>query len=181
VRWRRAELLVPFAYLLVAVALTSKIWADPAVRVPATGTGGESDIYLNVWFMRYTATALAHGHLPALISTALNAPRGINLMWNTSLLLPGIVLAPVTLLAGPTVSLAVLQTAGFTGSAAALYLVLRRWGASLGAAAVGGALYGFSPALMVAAQDHYHLQFAVLPPLIVDAVLRLAGGRGRAS
>jgi hypothetical protein len=177
--WRRAELLVPCAYLLLAVALTWRIWSNPAVRVPSSGSRGESDIYLNIWFMRYAATALAHGHLPALVTTAVNAPRGINMMWNTSLLLPGIVLAPVTLLAGPTVSLAVLQTAGFAGSAGALYLVLRRWGASIGAAAVGGALYGFSPALMVAAQDHYHLQFAVLPPLIVDAALRLATGRAR--
>jgi hypothetical protein len=172
-------LLVPCCYLLLALVLMSQIWADPAVRVPATGSSVESDIYLNIWFMRYAATAVAHGHLPALITTAVNAPRGINLMWNTSLLLPGVVLAPVTLLAGPTVSLAVLQTAGFAGSAAALYLVLRRWYASIAAAAIGGAIYGFSPALMVAAEDHYHLQFAVLPPLIVDAVLRLATGRAR--
>ncbi len=177
--WRRAGLLVPCCYLLIAVALTSQIWADPAARVPATSSRVESDIYLNVWFMRYAATAVAHGHLPALITTAVNSPRGINLMWNTSLLLPGLLLAPVTLLAGPTVSLAILQTVGFAGSAAALYLVLRRWGASIAAAAIGGAIYGFSPALMVAAEDHYHLQFAVLPPLIVDGVLRLATGRAR--
>jgi hypothetical protein len=159
--------------------VTSQIWADPVVRVPATGSRSESDIYLNIWFMRYAATAVAHGHLPALITTAVNSPGGINLMWNTSLLLPGVLLAPVTLAAGPTVSLALLQTAGFAGSACALYLVLRRWSASIGAAAIGGAIYGFSPALMVAAEDHYHLQFAVLPPLIVDAVLRLATGRAR--
>lgn len=178
-KWRRAELLVPCCYLVVAVALMSQVWADPAVRVPATSSRIESDIYLNVWFMRYAATAVAHGRLPALITTAVNSPVGINLMWNTSLLLPGVLLAPVTLLAGPTVSLAILQTVGFAGSAAALYLVLRRWDASIGAAAIGGAIYGFSPALMVAAEDHYHLQFAVLPPLIVDAVLRLATGRDR--
>jgi hypothetical protein len=177
--WRRAGLLVPCFYVLVAVVLTSQIWADPAVRVPATGPRVESDIYLNVWFMRYAADAVAHGHLPALITTAVNSPRGINMMWNTSLLLPSVLLAPVTLLAGPTVSLAVLQTVGFAGSAAALYLVLRHWGASIAAAAIGGGIYGFSPALMVAAEDHYHLQFAVLPPLIVDAVLRLAVGRAR--
>ncbi len=51
--------------------------------------------------------------------------------------------------------------------------VLRRYGVSLPAAAVGGAVYGFSPALTHSAIGHYQLQFAVLPPLIVDAVLRL--------
>lgn len=179
-RWRKAELLIVAAYLLLALGLTWRINVNPAVRVPSNGSPTvESDIYLNVWFMRYAATAVAHGHLPALITTAVNAPRGINLMWNTSMLLPGVLLAPVTLLAGPSVSLAVLLVVGFAGSASALYLVLRRWDVSIAGAAIGGAIYGFSPALLVAAEDHYHLQFAVLPPLIVDAVLRLCTGRGR--
>jgi hypothetical protein len=178
-RWRRAELLVPFCYLVAAVGLTWQIWADPAGRVPANSAQFHADLYLNIWFMRYIAVAVSHGHLPALVTTTLNWPTGINLMWNTSLLLPGIVLTPVTLLAGPVVSLTILLTLGFAGSASTMYLVLRRWGASIGAGAVGGALYGFSPALMVAAEDHYHLQFAVLPPLIIDAGLRLLTGRSR--
>ena len=179
-RWQKAELLVVLAYLLVALALTWRIDVNPTVRVPSNGSSTvESDIYLNIWFMRYAATAVSHGHLPALITTAVNAPHGINLMWNTSMLLPGVLLAPVTLLAGPSASLAVLLIAGFAGSASALYLVLRRWDVSIAASAVGGAIYGFSPALLVAAEDHYHLQFAILPPLIVDAVLRLVTGRGR--
>ena len=100
-------------------------------------------------------------------------------MWNTSFLLPGVLLSPVTLLAGPQVSLTVALTLGFAGSAASLFWVLRRWGASLGAAALGGAVYGFSPALVTAGLGHYHLQFAVLPPLIIDAVAA-AGHRSRA-
>jgi hypothetical protein len=45
------------------------------------------------------------------------------------------------------------------------------------AAALGAAVYGFSPALVHSAIGHYDLQFAVFPPLIVDAVLRLATRR----
>jgi len=60
------------------------------------------------------------------------------------------------------------MTAGFAGSALAMFAVLRRWGASVSAAAAGGLVYGFSPALVQSAQGHYDLQFAVLPPLIVD-------------
>jgi hypothetical protein len=103
----------------------------------------------------------------------MNAPQGINVMWNTSLLLPGVLLTPVTLLFGPQASLTLLMTAGFAGSAAALFLVLRRWDVSTGSAALAGAVYGFSPALLQAGIGHYNLQFAVLPPLIADAVLRL--------
>jgi hypothetical protein len=174
-----AHWLVLACYLLGAVALTWRLWADPAAR-STVGDPGPADVDLFVWFLRYEATAVAHGHLPSLVTTAMNAPRGINLMWNTSLLLPGTLLTPVTLLAGPQVSLTVLMTLGFAGSAAALFWVLRRWGASLGAAALGGAVYGFSPAMLDSSIAHYHLQFAVLPPLIIDALLRLVTGRGSA-
>ena len=82
-------------------------------------------------------------------------------------------LAPVTLLAGPQTSLTVLTTLGFAGSAASLFLVLRRWEVSIGSAALAGAVYGFSPALLQAAIGHYNLQFAVLPPLIIDLAVGL--------
>ena len=166
--------LVACCYVLGAVAVTLRLWADPAARAQV---GDVQDVNLFAWFMRYEATAVAHGHLPALATTALNPPHGISLMWNTSLLLPGVLLAPVTWLAGPQVTLTLVLTLGFAGSAASLFVVLRRWGASLTAAAIGGAVYGFSPALLNSGIGHYHLQFAVLPPLIVDAVLRIITGR----
>jgi len=40
------------------------------------------------------------GHDP-LFFTTMNAPAGVNAIWNTSLLLPALVMTPVTLLAGP--------------------------------------------------------------------------------
>jgi hypothetical protein len=171
-------LLILGCYLLGAVAMTWRLWVDPAGRAQV---GDTADVDLFAWFMHYDAIAIAHGHLPTLITTAMNAPRGINLMWNTSLLLPGTLLTPVTLLAGPQASLTVLLTLGIAGSAASLFWVLRRWGASAGAAALGGVVYGFSPALLNSGIGHYHLQFAVLPPLIIDALLRILTGRGRAA
>ncbi|MGP7996437.1 MAG: hypothetical protein ACLPKI_03735 [Streptosporangiaceae bacterium] len=163
-------------YLAGAVALTWRLWAGPAGRMQA---GDQNDINLFAWFIRYSAESVAHGSLPALVSTAMNAPHGINLMWNTSLLLPGVLLSPVTLLAGPQVSLTVLLTLGFAGSAAAMFWVLRRWEVSIWPAALGGAVYGFSPALVASGVGHYHMQFAVLPPLMIDALLRILTGRGR--
>ena len=145
---------------------------------PTDGSFVKNDVLVDYWFLRYAATAVAHGHLPALITTAVNYPQGISTMWNNTLPLPAIVLTPVTLLAGPVVSLAVLLTLGFAGSAAAMFFVLRRWDASTGAAALGGAIFAFGPALMVAAEDHYQLQFMVLPPLIIHFMLRLATRRG---
>jgi hypothetical protein len=177
---RAATWLVLGCYLLGAVALTWHLWADPAGRAQVVpGRGVSHDIDLFAWFLRYEATAITHGRLPDLVTTALNAPQGVNLMWNTSFLLPGVVFAPLTLAIGPQATLTILLTLGFAGSAATMFWVLRRWGASLASAALGGAVFGFSPALRIAAVGHYHLQFAVLLPLIIDALLRLVTGRGR--
>jgi len=168
--------LVLGCYLLAAFGLTWRLWADPGSR---TQVGDITDVNLFAWFMRYSALSVAHGSLPALVTTAMNAPHGINLMWNTSLLLPGVLLTPLTLLAGPQTSLTLLLTLGFAGSAAALYGVLRRWGVRIGPAALGGAVYGFSPAMLASSVGHYHLEFAVLPPLMIDAGLRIVTGRGQ--
>ena len=173
---RTVALAAPY-YLLAAMAVTLWLWRDPASRTVA---GNPYDADQLAWFLRYDATAIAHGHLPALITTAMNAPRGVSVMWNTFMLLPGALLTPVTLLLGPQTALNVFMTAGFAGSALAMFAVLRRWEVSGPAAALGGAVYGFSPAVLHSAIGHYDLQFAVLPPLIIHVVLRLATGRAAA-
>ncbi len=160
-------------YLLGAVVVTMWLWRDPASRIIA---GNPHDTDQFTWYFRYDAVAVAHFHLPALTTDAMNAPQGISIMWNTFMPLPGMLLAPLTLLAGPQASLTVLMTAGFAGSALAMFAVLRRWGAGVAAAALGGGIYGFSPALVQSSLGHYDLQFAVLPPLIADAALRLVTG-----
>jgi hypothetical protein len=174
-RGERRVLLLAGAYcLLGALVVTMWLWRDPASRIVA---GNPYDTDQFAWYFRYDATAVAHFRLPALTTAGMNAPQGISVMWNTFMLLPGILLAPVTLLAGPQVSLTALMTAGFAGSALAMIAALRRWGASIPAAALGGGVYGFSPALIQSSLGHYDLQFAVLPPLIADAALRLLTGR----
>jgi hypothetical protein len=163
-------------YLAVAVVITARLWAAPGSRMVA-GNPNDNDYY--AWMMRYSAAAISHGRLPALVTTAMDAPRGISLMWNNSMLVPGILLTPVTDLFGPQASLTVLLTLGFAGSAASMLFVLRRWGVSLSAATLSGAVYGFSPALLHSAIGHYNLQLAVLPPLIIDTGLRLCLGKSR--
>ncbi len=176
-RGTSASWLIVCCYLLGALAVTGRLWADPVGHMQV---GNTQDVNAFAWFLRYSATAISHGRLPALVTTALNAPRGVNMMWNTAFMLPGILLTPVTLLAGPQVSITIVVTLGFAGSAASLFWVLRRWGASITAAALGGAVYGFSPALVNSGLGHYNFQFAVLPPLIIDAMLRIVTGRGNA-
>ena len=169
--------LVLGAYLLTALYETALLWGDPAGRMQS---GDKNDVDQMSWFMRYSAEAVSHFHLPALVTSAMNAPHSINLMWNTSLLLPGVIMTPVTLLAGPQVSLNLLLFIAFAGSSACMYLVLRRWGASILPAFLGGGLYGFSPAMIGSGIGHYHLVLALIPPLMIDALLRIVTGRGSA-
>jgi hypothetical protein len=164
-------------YLVGAYYVTSTLWINPRNLRQA---GDPQDVNQATWFLRYTATAIKHFRLPALSTMAMNAPHGVNLMWNTSLLLPGIVAAPVTALYGAQVGLTFLLVVGFAGSAASMYYVLRRWQASQLAAALGGFLYGFSPALVDSGIGHYSLVIAILPPLIIDRVLRLVTDRSGA-
>jgi hypothetical protein len=171
----RATLLTLAWYLLGGFYVTGRLWINPAGRWQ---TGDIEDVDQATWFMRYTARAVEHFHLPALMTTTLNAPHGVNLMWNTSLLLPGTVVSPVTLLFGPQVSLTVLLVIGLAGSAASMWYVLRRWHASPMAAALGGALYGFSPALVNSGIGHYSLVLAIIPPLLIDRLLRIVTGQG---
>src|SRR5258708_5658272 len=159
-----------YCYVLGAFYVTLRLWIDPASR---RQDGDTPDVNQATWFIRYSANAIDHFHLPALITTTMNAPHGVNLMWNTSFLLPGVVVSPITILFGPQTALTVLLVIGFAGSAAAMFYVLRHWRASTLGAALGGALYGFSPALINSGTGHYSLVLAMLPPLIIDRVLRL--------
>ena len=166
---RHPGLFVLCAYLAAAVALNWRLWLGLGT-MSAVGDPGPADNDLMAFFLRYTADAIAHGHLPALVTTALNAPNGISLMWNTSVLFPAVALTPVTLLGGPLASLTVLATLGYAGSAAAMYWLLRRHGASVLAGTLGGAVFGFSPGMVNAGIAHYEIQFAVLVPLMIEAV-----------
>lgn len=172
--WRPA-LLVFLLYLLGGFFVTSRMWLNP---VGLRQNGDIQDVNQATWFIRYSETAIRHFRLPALTTVVMNAPHGVNLMWNTSLLLPGIIISPVTALFGPQVALTTLLVLGFAGSAMAMYYVLRHWQASYLAAALGGALYGFSPALVDSGIGHYSLVIAILPPLIIDRVMRLVTRQG---
>jgi len=170
-----AQALTIYLYVAGAFFVTARLWVNPTGRYQV---GDPQDADQATWFVRYAATAVRHFRLPALETMAMNAPHGVNLMWNTSFLLPGIVVSPITLLFGPQVALTALLVIGFAASAAAMFYVLRHWNASVLAAGLGGALYGFSPALIDSGIGHYALVLAMLLPLIVDRVLRLAVGHG---
>jgi hypothetical protein len=127
------------------------------------------DLSQEAWFIGFTPYALIHGHNP-LITTWINYPYGVNLMDNTSMFLPAVLLAPVTFLWGPVASLNVFLVLGLAGSATSAYFVLLRWVTWKPAAYIGGLLYGFSPYMDGQGWGHLFLVFAVTPPLLLLVV-----------
>ncbi len=149
-------------YLLLALALLAGTWlaAEPS------WAGVDADAPLFAWYLRWTPFAVTHLHSP-LFTDYLHFPDGANLMWNTSIPLPALLMWPVTAVLGPLVAYNALATLALALSAWCAFLAIRRYTTRTVAAAVGGLLYGFSPYMLMQARGHLHLSIAVLPPLLL--------------
>jgi hypothetical protein len=164
-------------YLALAFALTARLWTNPG-RLEVAGNPHDADQF--AWWLTWTLRCLETGSNP-FVSHAMNAPPGINVMWNTGIVLPATVVSPVTLLAGAQVAAVLLLTLSFATAAWAAWWLLDRYVSAGWPAVLGGAVYGFSPAMAHAAIGHLDLVCTPLPPLIAGAALDLLTGRGRAS
>lgn len=151
-------------YSLLAGLLFSKAWSAPTAT--EIGGGIPVDARLATWFMAWTPHALLHGLNP-LFSAHVDYPEGINLMWNTSLVFPALVLAPVTLAFGPVVSYNALTTLALGLSAWCAYLAVRSLVASQLAAGLAGMLYGFSPFMLTHALGQPSVLILLYPPLVL--------------
>src|SRR6185437_6261381 len=138
---------------LYAGWLTSGLWPDPAGRALALNPGDQA---LDEWFLAL-GTRLYSGDFH-LVTPLLNAPDGVNLLGNASLILLGVVMAPVTLAFGAPVSFAVIMAANF-------------------GATVGAAFTAFAPGMVSQANAHLHMTAQWLVPVMVWCVLRLTGER----
>ncbi|MHA4852523.1 glycosyl transferase [Rhodococcus sp. MSC1_016] len=129
------------------------------------------------WFFAVAAHSVVHLENP-LSSDLQNYPLGVNLMGNTAMFGISIPLAPVTLLFGPGVTFTLALTLGLSGTAIAWYwLFSRHVVASRFAAAVGGVVCGFAPALISHSNGHPNFVALFLLPFIALGVIRLGSGR----
>jgi hypothetical protein len=167
---RRADLLAYAGYLVASLVLLNRLWRDP------TGTvlrDNDRDQTFFEWILANAARSLTHLDNP-LFTARLNAPDGVNLMANTSILALAVPLTPVTLWLGPAVSFLILLTVALAGTAAAWYFVASRHAVrSRAAAAVGGAFCGFAPAMISQDTGHPNIAGQFLIPFVVLAVLRM--------
>jgi len=170
VRRHAGPAVVVAGYVALAFWVTGAWWLPLGGRLTAVN---QSDATLFAWLLTWTPHALGDGQ-PPLHTTALNAPEGINLMWNNGMALPALVFAPVTAAWGGLATVTVLTALGLAGSATAAFGALRALGAATGPAALGGAVFGFSPAIVAQSLGHPNLVFDVLAPVLVLLAVRLA-------
>lgn len=149
-------------YLDIAVVVTSDVWKSPATRWIGTCCDPEQTI----WFLRWIPYAIQHGVDP-FVTYQMNAPIGVNIMWNTAVPFVAFLMTPVTLAFGPIVAYNVAMTGAITFSAWCAFLALRRYTRGLAAPLVGGAVYGFSPYLISHAALHLNLASVWAPPLFL--------------
>ncbi|MEU8068634.1 hypothetical protein AB0B20_02695 [Micromonospora sp. NPDC049151] len=173
-RPRPVDALVVAGYLGLAVLLTTGQWRRPERLFHQAG-----DQMLFEWMLARAARAVTGGENP-LASGALNAPDGVNLMANTSVLGLGVPLTPVTVVFGSQAAFLVAVTLSLAGTATAWYALLaRRLVRSRAAAAVGGLFCGFAPGMVAQAGAHLHMAAQFLVPVILALVFRPATGRVR--
>lgn len=119
-----------------------------------------------MWFLGWIPYALQHGVDP-FVTDQINAPTGVNLMWNSSIPLISLALSPVTLSAGPIVAYNVAMVGSIALSAWCGFVVLGRYVRSTVAALLGGLVYGFSPYVISHAALHLNLAAVWAPPLFL--------------
>lgn len=171
-RWtgRWMDLLVMLVYLLGALWVTIRAWREPWDRI----LGDQArDQAFNEWMLAHNAHVLRHLSNP-FFTTLQNAPDGVNLMGNVAMQGPGLLLAPLTMVAGPEFSYLVLITANLFLTAPAWYWLLsRRLLHSRLGAFVGALLIGFAPAMISHSNGHPHITAQWLIPFIIWRITRL--------
>ncbi|WP_328680849.1 glycosyltransferase family 2 protein [Streptomyces sp. NBC_01261] len=170
---RPVDILVTVLFLLMAVGLYSGRLFDPDHRYLVDSLQDQNQWE---WFFAVTADNVAHLHNP-FFSNLQGFPDGVNLMANTVMLGLSVPFAPLTLLAGPAVSLSVCMTLGLAATAAAWYwLIVKRVVRQRAAAFVGASLAAFAPPMVSHANAHPNFVILFMIPLIIDRALRLCTG-----
>jgi hypothetical protein len=156
-----AGVAVAAVYVVIAFLLTIATW-----RAPSTTYIGEGpDPVQAMWGIGWVPFAAGHGLNP-LVSTYVNAPAGMNMLWGNAFAFPMALLWPVTVTAGATVSYDLAMTLSLALAAFFAYLAIRRWVPGVVAAALGGLLYGFSPYMTAQYFGHLGLVMSgITPPL----------------
>lgn len=156
--------IVVIGYSLVAALL----YHTPLLHHPSSQAAGlglpDNDAY--VWMLAWPEHAIANG-LGLFHPNIVFVPEGYNLAKATPMFTFGVILAPVTALAGPLVTYNIVMLAMPALNGAAAYALCRRLGARPAAAALGGFVYAASGLVSFSALGAPSTGFGAFVPLAV--------------
>jgi len=160
-------------YLAVGVGADWGAWTSGHLASTATCACG--DPAQTMWFLAWVPDALGHGQWPWHSNLLFAGQGGVNLLANTGDFLQGLLVAPVTVLAGPPAALNVAITVAPVASGlSALWAATKVMQWRLGALLVG-LVWACSPIVLGhAPYGHLNLAWAVGPPLLFGALWELA-------
>jgi hypothetical protein len=162
------ELAVLAGFLAAGVAATWPLPSYITGRLPLS-----RDVSIYVWNLWWVAHQIVHLHNPWSTSY-LAAPVGLQLGYHTLTPLLGVVMAPVTLVFGPSGAYNLLNILLPGLACYAMYRVARLWLPTRTGAVAAGAFFGLSA--MLTYQVWYHLNIsygAALLPVTLEAAVRL--------
>jgi hypothetical protein len=180
-RPRRAEarLQLASAFILYA-ALSVYFFGMPIIsHLSQAYVGGGADPILEIWAIAWWPYAIAHRINP-LITHALWAPVGYNLVWGTDIPAPSLLIYPVTRFFGPIVSYNIVCLIGPPAAAVSAFLLCRYACGRFWPALLGGHIFGFSPYVLSHMLAHLFLILIFPIPLAVYITfLRIDAKLGR--
>lgn len=172
--------LVVAGYLSLGLFAYSGAWEQgwTAWTLPAGLAPGQQDPIQTMWFLAWSPYALLHQH-SLLFTRHLNAPYGVNFLWNASVPLLALLGSFVTQVFGPIASYNLWMTVAAPAAATSLYAVALRLGASRLGSVAAGLLYGFGPYMVGQESAHLNLVSVFLFPWILYFLYRPLTDRPR--
>jgi hypothetical protein len=166
-------LLALAGYTALSVLLFGvRVLADPGSRYVG---GLTTDPQVFIWSLAWWPHAILHGLNP-FVTRELWVPLGVNLAWTQTAPALAIVLAPVTLVAGPIVAYNIAALAMPALTAWTAFLLCRRLTRAVWPALVGGYLFGFSTFVIGGTLAHVQTTAVFLIPLVVLCLLQFFDG-----
>ncbi|MCL4479027.1 MAG: hypothetical protein M1381_08030 [Deltaproteobacteria bacterium] len=156
------KLIVFSIYIIISVIITYPAILN--IRTAYIGNGSDPELFM--WFIKWVQYAIGHFHDP-LISRHILFPDGVNLMWNSSIILPALILSPLTKFFGAIFSYNIIVIGALCLSAFTAYIATLRFVNSHSASFFSGLIYGFSPYMIAQSMGHPHVTLAFIPPLLV--------------
>jgi hypothetical protein len=136
------------------------------------------DVAEQVWFMGWLPHALTHGLNPFVSQYLFAGSGGVNLMVNTSVMFPALLLAPLTLLGGPILAFNVSVVLAPVLCAWPMMLLARRFTSSFFLSLIATVLWVMSPYVMChLGFAHLHQTVTFFPPVVILLAASLVEGR----